>query len=272
MVYFKTLGRTSAKLISSLYDQNKIIFTIKDVSQITGLSYFSSGRLISELKKRRVISTLKKGKHIIIPQELGSADKYIGNWYVAAREIANSRHYYVGFYSAMKYWGMTTQPIIKIFIVTPVRQSVPKTMADKVSFVFSDRKHIWGVKEEWVTKTDKVRISDIEKTIMDALAHPEYCGGITEIAKGIWLAKDKINFLRLIKYTGRYNKNAVAKRLGYILELLHIENDIYDDLKKYIKNRYDLLDPTLEKIATARNSWKLIDNVGKEKILKIIAH
>lgn len=269
----RTLGRTSAQLISSLYDQNKIIFTINDVSRITGLDYFSAGRLISELKKRRIVSTLKKGKHIIIPQELGSIDKFIGNWYVAAREIVNSPDYYVAFYSAMKYWGMTTQPVLKIFTVTPKRQFVPQAMVGRISFIYVDKKYIWGVKEEWVTKTEKVRISDIEKTIIDALAHPEYCGGITEIAKGIWLVKEKINFSRLIEHAEKYNRNVVSKRLGYILELLGVAGEnLLTELKKFVKNRYDLFDPTVKGRVTSKNNWRLLDNIGKEQILKIISH
>jgi len=268
----KTLGRKSARLIARLYELGKVVFTIKDVVEITGLDYFSAGRFISELKQRKIISTLKKGKHIIIPQELGSIDSFFGNWYVVAREITNSPHYYVAFYSAMKYWGMTTHPIVKMFIATPRRQFPPKTLDDKIIFIYINIKNIWGVKNEWVTRTERVNISDIEKTIIDALAHPKYCGGITEIAKGIWLTKNKIDFERLLKYIRKYDKHVVAKRLGYILEILDVGNTrIAKELRKYVKNRYDLFDPTVEEKIMDKNSWRLVDNIGKEQIQKIVS-
>jgi predicted transcriptional regulator of viral defense system len=268
----KTLGKTSAKLITRLYDLNKVIFSIEDVIRITGLNYFSAGRLISELKKRQIIATLKKGKHIIVPQELGTIKTYLGNWYVVARELVNSKDYYIGFYSAMKYWGMTTQPLVKIFIATTRRQVPPKGLKNKIFFVYVSKKHIWGAKNEWITKTECVNFSDIEKTIVDILAHPEYGGGITEIAKGIWLAKDKINTDRLLKYIEKYNKNAVAKRLAYIYEILDLaSNNLLMNLKKHVKKRYDLFDPTIEKKKVDPNQWHLIDNVGKEQIRRIIA-
>lgn len=268
----KTLGKTSAKLITRLYDLNKVIFSIEDVIGITGLNYFSAGRLISELKKRRIIATLKKGKHIIIPQELGTIETYLGNWYVVARELVNSKDYYIGFYSAMKYYGMTTQPLVKIFIATSRRQIPPKGLTDKISFVNVSKKNVWGVKCEWVTKTECANFSDIEKTIVDNLAHPEYGGGITEIAKGIWMVKDKINSDRLLEYIEKYNKNAVAKRLAYIYEILGLaDTNITKHLKKYVKKRYDLFDPTIEKKKVDPNQWRLIDNVGREQIRRIIA-
>jgi len=270
--YRKTLGKRSAQLIARLYDMGKVIFTIQDVAAITGLDYFSAGRLISELKKRHIISTLKKGKHIIIPQELGSAETYLGNWFVVAREIVNSKEYYIGYYSAMRYWGMTTQPTVKVFVLTPKRQSPPKTLSDRVSFVYVNKKHMWGIREVWVTGTEKVNMSDIEKTIIDTLMHPEYSGGITEIAKGIWLVKDRIDLDKVLNYVKRLNKNVVAKRLGYILEMLELADaGTIKTLRQYIKNRYDLFDPTLERRSIGKNRWRLIDNVGRDRIHKIIS-
>ncbi len=273
MENLKTLGKKSAELIYNLYNQKKTVFTIRDVSRITGLNYNSAGRFISELKKRNIISSLKKGKHIVIPPELGNPNKYIGNPYVAAREIMNSPHYYIGFYSAMKFRGMTTQPVIKMFVVTPKRQFPPQANNDKFLFIHTDKQNIWGIRAEWATKTDKVRISDTERTIIDGLAHPEYCGGITEVAKGIWLIKEKIDFSLLLGYLRKYDKNVIAKRLGYILEILGIAgNGFVNTIKEFIKNRYDIFDPTIERKIIDKNNWRLIDNVGREQILRIISH
>ncbi|PIU82721.1 MAG: hypothetical protein COS68_07910 [Elusimicrobia bacterium CG06_land_8_20_14_3_00_38_11] len=268
----KTLGKISANLITELYNENKPVFTIDDIIRINKTSRANAAKLGFDLIRRKVIHRLKKGKYIIIPQELGSADTFTGNLYLMAKEIVNTQNYYIAFYSAMKYWGMTTHPVIKMFIVTSKRQFPPKAIADKVSFVFVNKKNIWGIKSEWITKTVTVNISDIEKTIVDALSHPEYCGGITEVAKGIWLVKDKINFKRLIKYTMKYNKKTVAKRLGYIFEILGIDaGDTFTKLKTYISNRYDLLDPTSTKKSIDKNNWRLIDNIGSKQILKIIS-
>ncbi|HBY57292.1 MAG TPA: hypothetical protein DEG96_05465 [Candidatus Atribacteria bacterium] len=118
---------------------------------------------------------------------------------------------------------------------------------------------------------EKIRISNIEKTIIDCLTYPRYCGGITEIAKGIWIVKDKLDYKTLLNYVNRQNKNVVAKRLGYLLELLNIgDSNIILGLKKYVRDRYDLFDPTLSVKRIDRNSWRLIDNVGQKQIKNII--
>lgn len=269
----KTLGKISANLIANLYDENKGVFKIKDVIKINKTNLGAAKKLVSDLVKRGIVTRLKAGKFLIIPQELGSTEQYIGNWYIATREVVNSTDYYIAFYSAMHYWGMLTQPLIKIFVATPQRQIVPKEMRDKLVFVFINEKFVWGIKEEWATKTEKIRISDLEKTIVDCLSHPEYCGGITEITKGIWLVKDKIDYSKLSKYVNKYNKKVVAKRLGYILEILKIGQPILiEKLKKYVKNRYDLFDPTLSLKRVDKNNWRLIDNVGRKQILDLVWH
>jgi len=274
MRFLKTLGKVSANLINRLYDENKVIFKISDVQRISGKNYNEATDLLSELVKRKLLTRLKAGKFLIIPQELGSNSKqYIGNWYVAAREVVNSPKYYIAFYSAMQYWGMLTQPLIKIFVATPQRQIIPTEMKNKLIFIFVKEKFIWGIKEEWVTKTEKTRISDLEKTIIDALAHPKYCGGITEIAKGVWIAKDKVDYPRLGNYIDKCNKKILAKRLGYILEILKIgQPRLIKRLKKYVKNRYDLFDPTLPEKRINKNNWRLIDNVGQKQILDLVWH
>jgi predicted transcriptional regulator of viral defense system len=122
-----------------------------------------------------------------------------------------------------------------------------------------------------VDSQSKIRIADIEKTIVDALAHPEYCGGITEVAKGIFLVKEKIEYGRLLDYVRKHNKNAVAKRLGYILETLSIKQpELIGQLRGYIKERYDKFDPNLSDKRINKNRWRLIDNVGQDQILNSI--
>ncbi|MBM3710327.1 MAG: hypothetical protein FJW61_07910 [Actinobacteria bacterium] len=269
----RTLGKVSAYLISKLYEENKPIFNISDARNILDKDYNEITDLLSKLTKRKVISRLKSGKFLIIPQEIGNIDNYFGNLFVAASEVVNSPDYYIGFYSAMNYWGMLTQPVLNVFVAIPKRQVVPKQLKGHLIFIYIKEKFIWGITEEWVTQTRKVRFSDLEKTILDSLLYPQYCGGIIEIAKGIWIARNRIKYEKLGEYVDKYDKNVVAKRLGYILEILGInKQSLTLNLRQYVKDRYDLFDPTMPKEIKNKNSWRLIDNVGKNQILNIIKY
>lgn len=270
----KTLGKVSANLISSLYEMGKTIFTLIDVMRITGLRNTKAADLTSELIKRNIIARIKPGKYVIIPQELGKNVEYIGNWYVVAREIVKSPDYYISYYSAMDIHNMVTHPITKVFITTPKQEYRKQRIVGNTSFEFlyMDAKYIWGIKNFWATKSEQVRASDIERTIIDCLYRPKYCGGILEIVKGLWIQKEKIDFDKLLNYIKKFNRIVVIKRLGYILESLNLHDaDCLNNLRRGTNNKYYVLDPLLSTKTTYKNSWKLIVNISPEEMRKSVS-
>jgi len=270
---FKTLGPVSSNLILTLYEENKVIFTSKDIEEITGLKDKYLYRFIQQLIDRELILRLKPGKYFIIPQDIGKQSKFVGNWYIVAREIASSPQYYISHYSAMDLHNMLTQPLLKVYIVTPKQERRKKRVVINlpIEFIYQKRENIWGIQEMWINKTDKVRVSDLERTILDCLLKPKYAGGILEIAKGIEIQKEKLNYKKLLNYLKRSKKNIVIKRLGYIFEALELgDGDFEKNLKRYINDKYYILDPLLPKIETYKNNWKLIANISREEISKAI--
>lgn len=269
----KTLGPLSANLILSLYETGNTIFTLKDVTRITGLKDTKAADLTSELVKRKIIARLKPGKYIIIPQELGQESDYIGNWYVAAREIVKSPEYYISHYSAMDIYNMLTHPVTKVYITTPIQEYKKIRIVGNTSFefIYTNATNIWGVRSIWVTKSEKVRVSDIERTIVDCLNMPKYCGGILEVVKGIWMQRDTIDFRKFCEYVMKLDRIVVIKRAGYILESLALSDEAY--LKKFrakLNERYCTLDPLISTYKTYNNSWKLTANISQEEIRKAI--
>jgi len=270
----KTLGPVSAKLISSLYELGKMIFTVKDIENITGLKSNAAKKLRYDLIKRNVIARLKPGKYIIIPQELGENIDYIGNWYVVAREVVKSPDYYISHYSAMDIHNMVTHPITKISITTPTQEHKKQRIVGNTTFefIYISEKNIWGVKNIWITKSEQVRVSDVERTILDCLYQPKYCGGVMEIVKGMWIQKEKIDYEVLFNYALKYNKIVVIKRLGYILESLGLQGSKYlNRLQMKLNNRYYKFDPLLTSEVTYKNSWKLIANISPEDMRKNVS-
>ena len=97
-------------------------------------------------------------------------------------------------------------------------------------FIYHNENHFFGEKKIWIDDFNKVQCSDLEKTLVDCLFKPDYAGGIVEIAKAIHETRDKINFKKLLDYTKKFKSQAVVKRLGFLLEILAIENEIIPEL------------------------------------------
>ena len=127
----------------------------------------------------------------------------------------------------------------------------------------------WGVEDVWITPSQKVRASDLERTIIDCLDRPDLCGGISEIAKGIWVKRNDIDYQKLTQYANRLNRKSVAKRLGFLLETYGLGQEILSGLKDLLSPSYTLLDPTLEDTGRFLSSWKIRVNIDPEELIEI---
>ena len=108
-----------------------------------------------------------------------------------------------------------------------------------------------------------VEISDKEKTIVDCVDKPGYCGGVEEIVKSVYFAKEEIEIEKLIKYAFRIGNNAVIKRLGFIFDSLGFDST---GLENKISDSYSVLDPTKEKKGKYLSKWRLLINVSEDEL------
>ncbi|HPA57784.1 MAG TPA: hypothetical protein PLT70_10195 [bacterium] len=106
----------------------------------------------------------------------------------------------------------------------------------------------------------------MEKTFVDCLFKPDYAGGIVEVARAVYMSKDKIDFNKLFKYAEEFKSQAVIKRLGFLLELLEIKTDIILKLNKLKTSSYVLLDTELPKSGKMIRRWSVQQNLETETI------
>jgi len=104
-------------------------------------------------------------------------------------------------------------------------------------------------------------ITDREKTVLDCIDKPKYCGGLPEIVAGI--SYSKLDYQRIVEYADRLQNYTVIKRLGYISEKLGwgIEKELKRLLSQRALRTYSILDPTQGSSGIKDKVWKLIVNV-----------
>lgn len=264
----KTLGPQAAHLVTTLYEENKPVFRLSDIRRILNLDDTPARNFARQLIGRRILTRLKPGLFILIPFELGNTGEYAGNPLIVARELVNGGDYYLSHGTAMEIHGMVTQPQFVVHITTPQKRRPIHIMGTEFRFILCKRESFFGLANHWVDKQEKVMLSDLERTIVDGLRQPEYCGGITEVAKGIWMRREAIRTGSLIEYAIRINTGAVIRRLGYILELYGIGTQ--EDRKillDHITNTYMRLDPILPAEGKFIRKWRLQLNVTPDELL-----
>lgn len=263
----KTVGPRTAQLTTALYERARTTFTLTDVQVITGLAHASARSLVRNAVARGLVARLKPGLFVLIPPELGSAREFSGNPYVVARELAAGADYYISHASAMELHRMATQPQFVIFTSTTKRLRARTIHGTDFRFVFLKPEYLFGVANHWVTKQDSVRISDLQRTVIDGLRQPEYCGGVTEVAKGLWMRRADMNPVRLVDYALRLGIGAVIRRLGYLLELYQLapKGDL-DRLRSALTATYVVLDPLLPREGRHLSSWRLQVNILPDEL------
>ena len=266
----KTVGSRTAQLMTALYEGQQTTFTHADVEKITGLPSASVRSLIRHTVARGVVSRLQPGLFVLVPPELGRATEFAGNPYIVARELTAGADYYISHASAMELHRMVTQPQFVIFTSTTKRIRNRTIHGTEFRFVLIGRDDLLGVTTHWVSKQVAVKVSDIERTVIDGLHLPAYCGGITEVAKGLWMRRDDVKPSRLVDYALRLRAGAVIRRLGYLLEFYQIaEPGELDRLRRSLTATYARLDPMAPNEGPYVSGWRLRRNVSPEELQAI---
>jgi predicted transcriptional regulator of viral defense system len=267
----KTLGPQAAHLVTTLHERSRAVFRIDDVREITGLSEASARSFARKLVDRGVAARLKPGLYALVPYELGRERRYSGNPLVVAREIMHGEDYYLSHATAMEIHGMTTQPQLVVIVSTPARRRAVTALGVEFRFVHCQREALFGLTDYWATKQDKVRVSDLERTVIDGLKQPEYCGGLTEVAKGLWMRRQHVNAGRLVQYARRLGVGAVVQRLGFLLETYELAPPAdLDRLRSRLTATYVRLDPVLPAEGKRLHRWRLQLNVAPEELRAVV--
>ena len=223
--------------------------------------------LLSDMTRRGLLMRVKRGLYYVIPYEQ-DAKAFMPDWHLLAEHLVQDAKYYIGYYSALQIHNLITQPSLKeqIVVSRQVKPSTIKIKEVRFQFIYHNEKHFFGTKKIWIDNFNKVVCSDLEKTFIDCLFKPDYAGGIVEIARAIYISRNKIKFNVLLEYVIKFNSQAVIKRLGFILEILNIETSIFEDLQKLKTSSVVLLDTELPKSGKIKTKWSIQQNIETETI------
>lgn len=267
----KTLGPQAAKLLALLHERNRTVFHLADVRNITGLSEASARSFARKLVDRGVAARLKPGLFVLVPFELGRERQYLGSPLIVARETMSGAAYYLSHGTAMEIHGMMTQPQLIVTVSTPRPRRPLTVLGVEFRFVRCQRRHLFGLTDHWVTKQETVRVSDPERTIIDGLKQPEYCGGVTEVAKGLLMRRHDLQVDKLIAYAERIKVGAVVRRLGFLLETYEMaEPQDLERLQRGLTATYARLDPGLPAEGKRLRRWRLQLNVDPEELRAVV--
>ena len=254
------------KLMLSLEQKNLPVFTTGDAKEILGTGDSSVWHILHRLAGKRRIERIERGKYLLVPAAAGPDRYWAEHMGVLASRLIEP--YYVGFWTAMSLWDMTEQIPLTVQIATTKRKRNFKYGGNLFEFVTLSEKKFFGFGEENADCGKKFNVSSREKTIVDCLMHPEYCGGIIEAVKSLWNARREVCWPAVLEAAERVQVDAVLRRLGYLLSVLDIEKEISGKIAKMKKRSVHLLDPRYgRKGAAVSKEYGLVVNLTRADLL-----
>ncbi len=251
------LSRTEQELISILKSAD--IVTVEEVRELfPGLSENMIKKVLSNLVRKGYLYRLKRGLYLV-NEEPGKP--LIKNPYKMALALFPG---YIAFSSALRLYGLVEYEPFTIFVATP-RKSGEKEIGE-----YTIKALALGEKAVGMIIKNGVYTSTLAKTFFDCFYKPGYCGGYSEVTKALYEA-EKIDWDEFVGYFKRFASNSLCQRTGYILELArNLGVEVPEDVIEYMRSRvktWTKLVPTLPSRGRGVRGWKLIDNLGKGKIL-----
>lgn len=268
--YFYT--GSGVELVRRLASEGIRIFTLDQVRNITSEIGLSQGYLrqaLHHLTKTGWVVRLRKGLYALSSSVTGSAPLHEFEIAAALVEPAAISHW-----TAMHYHGLTEQAPRKIFILTTTEAAPPQDRSDgnnrnagnryiiadvPYQFIQVKPERFFGLQKIWVGET-RVNITNMERTLLDCLSKPKYCGDFSEVLGAFKTASGILKLEQIADYALRLDA-ATAKRLGWILESLDINAQSLEPLLNMPSKGYRKLDPTGPGSGRCNKRWMIQENL-----------
>ena len=240
------------------------IFDKKDLVPIfeaLGLSSNYIKRMVREMTAKEQLASLGKGLYSL-PTELIPGGPL--HPYEIALKI--SKVGAISHRSAMAYHDLTDQAMSRIYVTVPRKQGANLSRTKEYQLnnaryfiIRVTPENYWGTLKIFIGEA-RIEITDLEKTLIDGLQHPAYCGGFRDVLFAYERGINKISQELMLEYAKRTSL-VVCKRLGWVCEQLGEFTELQDQLETLKMPYYQRLDPTGDRQGKYNKRWNLVENI-----------
>jgi predicted transcriptional regulator of viral defense system len=236
---------------------------------LVGISRKHAVNLLASMAQKGALHRVGRGRYAVIPPDvLYGRRSYVADPHLILDELMQSNSaaglYYVAYQSAAAFHGAAHQmPFILLVAVPQQRRPIGLGRA-RIQFVQLKPEKLFGF-QQTLYHDVSLNVSDREKTILDCLERFDLCGGVEEVARTISVLIEKVEPGKLLEYLQRMDNQALAQRLGLILERLstvqEIEGGLMDGIAQQVGVYTYPLDPHGPEAGALDSRWRIRENV-----------
>jgi predicted transcriptional regulator of viral defense system len=262
-------------IIKHFSSKNMFGFTFQDVARaFPEKNRVHLARILAEMVNKGMLSKITRGHYHIIPIN-ADPQTYVPNGHQVAKYLMQNKEYYIGYASAIKIHGLTLQSEAREYVVTKkqMKPAIRSFGGTTYQFIQHDATRFFGFTGIWINQFEKAMVSDLEKTIVDIATKPRLCGGIVEVGKAIFQAKDRTDDDKLFYYFARNMNKSAKKRFLFLTDLLGLEwTTEHETMMEELGTGISLLDPAAPDQGRKMRKFGLKINVDPIRIKMKVLH
>ena len=225
-------------------------FTRADAIHLTG-NVGTASSMLSDYQKKGYINLIKRNLYAVISMETGQA---VASRYYIGSHIKDTA--YLSHHAAFEYFGLANQVFYELY-VSGEKRFTPFEYEGVVYRHVAPR-----ISEGVMEGMDGVRVTDLERTVLDGIGDFEKIAGLEELLRCLELVP-YLNEKKLLIYLEQYRKQILYQKTGYILGHLKKELRLSDQFfdaceKKVTKSVRYLYRGIRNKSNVFDNRWQLI--------------
>jgi len=253
------LSTRESRLLARLAGAGHQIISVDDIETTLEVPPNTAREIASRLTEKGWLDRLFPGTYLIVPLTAGEEAVYTTHEYLIAAHVAEPM--YIGYYSALSHHGLTEQVPRTVYVVTPTRAQSREIHGVPYRVTTVTERKFFGFEPTSIEGTT-VQVSDLEKTLVDCADHPEFCGGLRELATAMRTANERgCDWDTVSEYLERLDNGAATKRIVYLADQLGIDLPAREDLVASFTSGYSLLDPTRPDTGSTDSTYRLRINV-----------
>lgn len=211
------------------------VFNLEDAKKVVG-SIGNTKVILNSYLKKGLIKRVRRNLYCAVSLENreATADRYL-----VASKINNDA--YLAYHSAFEIHGLSHQVSFIVYVASG--QKISDFEFEGVLYKYVGK----GLKEG-ITHyhlNNKIKFTDLERTVVDCLDRLDYCGGVHELDEILKICR-VLDETKLAKYLEIYDKRILYKKAGYFMERyqqsLGITNDLLSHIEKKTGNTRSYLD------------------------------
>ncbi len=208
------------ELADWLLSRGEAWVTTADAAALLGIPETHVAPTLARWRRRGHLFSPTKGLYVVVPAEFRSWGAVPASHFIDALMNQLGHTYYVALLSAAEVHGFAHQRPQVFQVMTPAR--LRDRDFGRVRIRFITGASMAGRSVDLVnTPTGTTRVSSVETTVLDLIAHPLLSGGLSNVATiiGEMVEEHRIDVGRLAEAAAAY-PSSVAQRCGWLLDYM----------------------------------------------------